>query len=141
MRTNHSEDSPRDAAALMIAGGVAMVHVGLAVTGLPGWPCIFKAALGLPCPGCGMTRATVALLHGDWLEALRLHAFAPLLVIAAGAIVVTGLLPTALRSRVRTKMGSLEERWHLGGWLLAALLSYWIMRFVLDGELLRQLSS
>lgn len=27
--------------------------------------CPFKMMTGLPCPGCGMTRSVVALLHGD----------------------------------------------------------------------------
>lgn len=27
--------------------------------------CFFKLATGIPCPGCGMGRATLALLHGN----------------------------------------------------------------------------
>jgi len=33
----------------------------------------------LPCPGCGLTRATWALLSGDFSEALHLHPLAPIL--------------------------------------------------------------
>ena len=131
----------RDAAALIIVGTLAMIQVGLVLAGLPGWPCIFKGALGLPCPGCGMTRATVALLRGEWQEALRLHAFAPLLAGAAGAIIVLALLPRETRGRAVAKLQGLEARWHFGVWLLAALLCYWLLRFLLDGGLLRELSS
>lgn len=38
-----------------------------------GLPCIWKALFGIICPGCGMTRATLAVLRFDLLDALRLH--------------------------------------------------------------------
>ena len=39
--------------------------------------CAFHATTGLPCPGCGSTRAVLALLHGQPLTAFR---FNPLIV-------------------------------------------------------------
>ncbi len=38
--------------------------------------CLLHAFTGLPCPGCGMTRAIAALSHGQLLTALQLHPFA-----------------------------------------------------------------
>ena len=35
--------------------------------------CPMASVLGLPCPGCGLTRATIALARGDLREALHLH--------------------------------------------------------------------
>jgi Protein of unknown function (DUF2752) len=32
--------------------------------------CLFKLATGLPCPGCGMGRATIALFHGHFVDSL-----------------------------------------------------------------------
>lgn len=32
-------------------------------------PCIFRAALGIECPGCGTTRAWLAVLRGDLASA------------------------------------------------------------------------
>lgn len=34
----------------------------------------------VPCPACGLTRATLALLHGDVAEAVRFHPLAPVAV-------------------------------------------------------------
>jgi hypothetical protein len=33
--------------------------------------------LGLPCPGCGLTRAFCLMTHGRFAEALTYHALAP----------------------------------------------------------------
>jgi hypothetical protein len=41
--------------------------------------CVLHVTTGLHCPGCGMTRAMHALLHGDMLAAVRFNA---LLVLA-----------------------------------------------------------
>ena len=46
--------------------------------------CAFHRLTGLNCPGCGMTRALYALLHGDILTALRDNALLVLGLAAAG---------------------------------------------------------
>jgi hypothetical protein len=35
--------------------------------------CPFYEMTGLPCPGCGLTRAFVCLGHGDWRTSLHWH--------------------------------------------------------------------
>ena len=35
--------------------------------------CPLASSFGIPCPGCGLTRATLALLHGDVRAALHFH--------------------------------------------------------------------
>src|SRR4051812_17128000 len=35
--------------------------------------CPMAAVLGVPCPGCGLSRATLALLQGDVRQALHFH--------------------------------------------------------------------
>jgi hypothetical protein len=37
--------------------------------------CSFKALTGLHCPGCGLTRAIHALVHGDIVRALSMNPF------------------------------------------------------------------
>lgn len=51
--------------------------------------CPFKVTTGLPCPGCGLTRSAVALLHGDPMTSLYYHPLgAPIIAVA----VVIGLV-------------------------------------------------
>lgn len=37
--------------------------------------CLWQAVSGLPCPGCGVTRAWLCALAGDFHQAMRLNAF------------------------------------------------------------------
>ena len=36
-------------------------------------PCFWKKYLGVECPGCGMQRAIIALLKGNFLESLKIY--------------------------------------------------------------------
>lgn len=46
--------------------------------------CVYKATSGLPCPGCGMTRALTALIHGDYGLAFYMHPLWPLVILGIG---------------------------------------------------------
>ncbi len=46
-------------------------------------PCIFHLVTDVPCPGCGMTRACIALTHAHFTEAWRYHPFSFLIVCLA----------------------------------------------------------
>ena len=54
---------------------MALAALGVIVTVLYllGAGCPIGHVMGVPCPGCGMTRAVLALLRGDFAGALRLH--------------------------------------------------------------------
>lgn len=56
--------------------------------------CIWKAWLGVSCPGCGLTRGLCFLVHGKVAEAIR---FNPLSLLAA-AILVSNVLRGAAGS-------------------------------------------
>ncbi|NJK62531.1 MAG: DUF2752 domain-containing protein [Synechococcaceae cyanobacterium SM2_3_1] len=51
-------------------------------------PCLFLSLSGIPCPTCGMTRSVVASVQGHWGEAVRYHAFGPLLLGALGLLML-----------------------------------------------------
>src|SRR4051812_20370507 len=70
-------ENRRLATVIALAGAAQIVltwsHIG-------GMDCPLMRTTGLPCPGCGLSRACVAFLHGDFHDALTLHAFAPILL-------------------------------------------------------------
>jgi hypothetical protein len=47
-------------------------------------PCPFHAATGLWCPGCGLTRATNAILRGHVVTGLGYNLFTPLVFVLIG---------------------------------------------------------
>ena len=51
--------------------GIFLVLVGLWLIFLPGCP--FRNATGIPCPGCGMTRAWFSALRFDFAAAFSHH--------------------------------------------------------------------
>ncbi len=36
-------------------------------------PCFYKKYLGFECPGCGMQRAFIEILRGNFLESLKIY--------------------------------------------------------------------
>ena len=91
------------------------------------------AVLGVPCPGCGLSRATLALLHGHVREALHFH---PLVFVIAPAFIwgvasaawdyVRG--PRAYRARHPWFTSRIASA--LAALLLVATLSVWGLRFM-----------
>lgn len=49
-------------------------------TGMTG-VCLWKRATGIPCPSCGSTRAVLAILRGDLLQALQWNPFGFFLIL------------------------------------------------------------
>lgn len=62
--------------------------------------CIFRSIIGLPCPGCGLTRAFLAVMRGDPAAAFSAH---PLFLLAAvslaAAAIIMFIKPVLLSSR------------------------------------------
>lgn len=114
-----------------IVVGAILAPIGLAVaTGFP--LCPSAAVLGLPCPGCGLTRATLALMHGNFAEAFAMHPLVlPLAPLYFGAIGVV-IVDYVRGPRLRASSSWITKRWvtlaALG--LLAATLSLWGARFL-----------
>lgn len=119
-----------------LLAGVAALHLGLTAAGLPGWPCPLLAGLGIPCPGCGLSRAALELLSGQWRAALSHHAFAPVLLAALAVIGGASLLPESLRRSLVGGVERMERRTGLTAFVLAGLVLYWIARWIFAPEAL-----
>lgn len=120
-------------AGLMITGAAGL-QVGLVSLGLPGWPCPFLHILGLPCPGCGLSRAADALMHGDWHTSLTLHAFAPIFILALGLVAVATFLPQKQRIWLLSQLEIVERRTGITAILLIGLMIYWLTRLLIFPE-------
>jgi hypothetical protein len=72
--------------------------------------CLFHALTGLNCPGCGMTRALYALLHGNVRLALKDNALF-MLVLAALAVWGARLILRKVENRPATFNFSLKYLW------------------------------
>ena len=89
--------------------------------------------LGVPCPGCGLSAAVVLLLPVIWSDALRVHAFAPVLLLGivlmvVVVVVVVTLLPDDSYLTAVARIAALERCTGIVAFLLLGLIVYWVLR-------------
>lgn len=82
-----------------------------------GYHCPFYAVTHIRCPGCGMTRALIALLMGNWRLSLTWH---PMLIPS----IILGLLVFLLWKKNRKAAQILVWIW------ISAMLVCWIYRLI-----------
>jgi hypothetical protein len=63
----------------LVPGSERVVLLGVEVPEI----CFWKRALGIDCPGCGLTRSWVYLAHGDWRAAWSMNVLGPILFLTA----------------------------------------------------------
>ena len=86
---------------IWIGAGLGLAAALAALAFWPGLPaalpgaCLLREIWGVPCPGCGMTRALSLLFSGDVAGSIGHHALAvPILLgVVAGVMFRCGLLP------------------------------------------------
>ena len=114
-------------AALAAVLMLAVLYLCLLRRILPPIPCFFTTVLGIYCPGCGGTRALIAMLHGHFLKALWYHPLIPYTaVIYLGFMLTQGLNRLGLK-RVRP--------WQFHNWYLWGGLTLMIVNFILKNVL------
>ncbi|HEU4753096.1 MAG TPA: DUF2752 domain-containing protein, partial [Armatimonadota bacterium] len=114
--------------AALVALASAAIHAGVPL-------CPTAAFFGIPCPGCGLTRATLLLAQGQLGAALRVHPLVPLLAPlyfgALGGAAVSFVLGPERRGALRLPKGFWTQTWlsRVGGALLVVTLGVWLGRF------------
>jgi hypothetical protein len=93
--------------------------------------CPTATFLGIPCPGCGLTRATLELAHGHLGAAVALHPLAPVISPLFAWLTAKAALDYVRGPSARRGDDTQRARWttRIGAALLIGLLSVWVVRF------------
>jgi hypothetical protein len=114
----------------LIVATFAGIFAGIVWFRLPFCP--LASVLGVPCPGCGLTRATLALAHGELSHALELHplafVLAPLFIWAMTSAAISYIRGPRAARPVRLWLASRTVT-VLASVLMLATLGLWGARF------------
>ena len=86
-------------------------------------PCILHLVTDVPCPGCGMTRACLALTQGHFADAWRYHPFSYLII---GLTIGSAFFPMWLKNAWTRCSSITRNTIAVGGVVLC--LSIWIYK-------------
>lgn len=76
-----------------------------------GWNCPIKYLTGVPCPGCGLSRALAALLRLDFWTALRFH---PMVFVLLPVVLYALFGKKPLLGSKKTRTRAAVERYRTG---------------------------
>jgi hypothetical protein len=120
----------RDRKFTFALAGATGLHVALVSLNLPSWDCPFFRVTGVPCPGCGLSRATTLLLKGDLAGSIRFHAFAPIFLFAIVALILSLILPKSIIQPAIARAELIERKTGVTVLILGSLILYWLARLV-----------
>jgi len=122
--------------AFFTLAGLSIVFVTSTVWLPPDEPtfvlCPFRFLTGLPCPGCGMTRAFCHLAHGHFVSALQFNPFSFFVFLAA---IIAWLKAAAVLfdlQALRAKLSVLRFSQRAGKFALMLVVIWWITRLAGD---------
>ncbi len=114
-------------ARLFLAGlagiGVVCILFSIPAESIGGVPCLAHRVTGIPCPGCGMTRACLNLAKGNWATAWHYH---PLSFALVGLSIAMAFFPIQLRAAWRST--SVSARRAILALTLLVILGLWVVR-------------
>jgi hypothetical protein len=112
--------------AVAAAALVAVASIAGAMTAAPTL-CPVALLTGTPCPGCGMTRAVVALARGDLRASWAAHPLAALVVVEGAVVAASGALQRLGRI---VRPPARHVTW-AAGLTAGALVVVWLVRYAL----------
>ena len=123
----------------LILTGALSLHIIFVLLHLPLWECPFFKVTGLPCPGCGLTRACLLLVQGDVQAAMKFHAFAPVFVILISMMMIATVLPKTVTEPLIQKAETLERKTGVTLIIFSGLILYWLARLLWSPTMFAQL--
>ncbi len=148
---HRAEADTGTAARMLILLGVPLALLGarfIALDHLPLTLCTFRLATGLPCPGCGVTRAVCLVTRGYWIDSLHRHPAGLAVVVLAAWYWLHAALALLSGSRDSAAYGEKTVRRLSRGHELAlyslGLLTFWawnLLQFARSGEALMSFRS
>jgi hypothetical protein len=115
--------------ALGFGGAAALTIVLYAQGWQPSFvQCYFQKTFGFPGPGCGLTRSLVALIQGDWHQALFYHLFGPILLLALLVSLCHWALELSLGRSLNTPFTRIVQTPSFVVVLAVAFLGYYAVR-------------
>lgn len=95
------------------------------------WGCSFRAAFGIPCPNCGMTRSIVMALDGELSRAFQMNPAGPLavlgvLLLGAALIILSLGSGRGGRDASRPMRRLMAGAAGYGGLVFVVLLANWV---------------
>ena len=106
------------------------LHLILTALALPGYRCPFNAVTGLPCCGCGISRAIVLLMRGDFSAMAATHPFAPYFFALGVLTGVSVLLSNSQRGSLASVVVWIERRTWMNAIALTAFAVYGVVILV-----------
>lgn len=115
----------------LVAGGAAVfIYLKIYLPNASPIPCVLHRFTGLYCPGCGGTRAVIALLEGHLLQSLWYHPLVLYTVVIYGGFMLTQTLERIPFCRCK---GWRFREWHLYGALVIIVINCILKNILLLG--------
>ena len=93
-------------------------------------PCLFRFVTGLPCPGCGGTRAFAAVLRGDLIHAFFYHPVVPFCYVLYIVFMATQTIERILRKAANLRFHGLSFRLEYVYAAVLLILVQWIIKVI-----------
>jgi hypothetical protein len=121
------------AAIAAILGGYTLYLLPqfLNIGGIRGF-CMFRSVSGIPCPGCGMGRASILLSQGEFWEAFIMNPMAIPFAVGALAAIIWLSIDLIRKKETLLPLLSQKMKWPYFLALLAVIAGVWGWNIVKD---------